>query len=199
MPVWLALIGAYLIGSLDFAVVVSRAHGLDIHQAGSGNPGASNVLRTLGRGPAAMVFLGDALKGVIAAAIGMLASGRADMSATAPLAFAAGFLAVVGHCFPLYHRFKGGKGVATAGGVLLFTIPEVFAILVLVWVVLAKLFKVASIASLVAVLLAVPLALWRGVTGWALAAMVAMLGLIVWRHTPNIRRMMAGSEERVPT
>ncbi len=199
MPVWVALIGSYLIGSLDFAVVVARAHGVDIHQEGSGNPGASNVLRTLGKGPAAMVFVGDALKGVIAAAVGMLASGPSDLEPTAPLAFTAGLLAVVGHCFPLYHRFKGGKGVATGAGVLLFTMPLVFAILTLVWVVLARLFKVASIASLVAVLLTIPLALWRGVNGWALAALGAMLVLIVWRHAPNIRRMMAGSEQRVPT
>ncbi len=199
VPIWIALIGSYLIGSLDFAVVISKAHGVDIHEVGSGNPGASNVLRTLGRGPAAMVFLGDALKGVIAAAIGMLAAGRTGMDFLAPTAFAAGLVAVVGHCFPIYHRFKGGKGVATGAGVILFTLPIVAGVLTLVWVMLARMFKVASIASLVAVLLAVPLALWQGVRGWSLVALSAMLGLIVWRHTPNIKRMIGGSEQRVPT
>lgn len=198
MPVWIALLGAYLIGSLDFAVVVARAHGVDIHQEGSGNPGASNVLRTLGRGPAAMVFGGDMLKGVIAAALGMLAS-QPDPGPTAPLAFTAGLLAVVGHCFPIYHRFKGGKGVATGAGVILFTLPWVALILVAVWVTIAKLFKVASIASLVSVLLTLPLALWQGVRGWSLVALAVTLALIVVRHTPNIRRMMAGAEQRVPT
>ena len=85
MPTWLALIGAYLIGSLDFAFVVAQAKGVDITAVGSGNPGTSNVLRTLGRGPAAMVLIGDMLKGFIAAALGWLAAGGGDV-ATQPLA-----------------------------------------------------------------------------------------------------------------
>lgn len=198
MPTWLAIVGAYLIGSLDFAVVVARAHGVDIHNVGSGNPGASNVLRTLGRGPAAMVFLGDALKGVIAAAIGWLAVGAGNPG-NEPVAFAAGFMAVLGHCFPIMHRFKGGKGVAAGAGVLLFTQPVVAGILALAWVVIARVFKVASIASLVAVIGALPLALWQGTTGAALAWLAAMVGLIVLRHAPNIRRMISGSEQKVPT
>lgn len=198
MPTWLALVGAYLIGSLDFAVVVARAHGVDIHTVGSGNPGASNVLRTLGKGPAAMVFLGDALKGVIAAAIGWLAGGAGD-PANQPIAFAAGFIAVLGHCFPAFHRFKGGKGVATGAGVLLFTVPLVGFILAAVWGIVAKVFKVASIASLTVVVLAVPLAFWVGTRGAALAWLGAMLVLIVVRHAPNIKRMISGSEQRVPT
>lgn len=198
MPTWLALVGAYLIGSLDFAVVVARAHGVDIHKVGSGNPGASNVLRTLGKGPAAMVFLGDALKGVIAAAIGWLAGGAGD-PANQPIAFAAGFIAVLGHCFPAFHRFKGGKGVATGAGVLLFTLPLVGFILAAVWTIVAKVFKVASIASLTVVVLAVPLAFWAGTRGVALAWLGAMLVLVVVRHAPNIKRMISGSEQRVPT
>lgn len=199
MPIWLALVGSYLIGSLDFAVVISKAHGVDIHAVGSGNPGTSNVLRTLGRGPAAMVFLGDALKGVIAAAIGMLAAQDGGLDVLAPMAFLCGLVAVTGHCFPVYHRFRGGKGVATGAGVILFTLPEVALILGALWILLARLLKVASIASLVGVLLAIPLALWRGVQGWSLLLLGLMLALIVWRHSPNIRRMIAGGEEKVPT
>ncbi len=198
MPVWIALVGAYLIGSLDFAVVVARAHGVDIHSVGSGNPGASNILRTLGRGPAAMVFLGDALKGVIAAAVGLLAARTNQLASTTGWELAAGLLAVVGHCFPVYHRFKGGKGVATGGGVLLYVEPVVFVLVVAVWVVIAKVFKVASVASLVSVLLVIPLVLWRGIGGWPLLPLTAMLLLIVARHTPNIRRMIAGAEQKVP-
>jgi glycerol-3-phosphate acyltransferase PlsY len=198
MPVWLVLVGAYVIGSLDFAVVVARAHGVDIIAVGSGNPGASNVLRTLGRVPAAMVFLGDALKGVIAAAIGWLAGGVGN-PATSLWAFAAGLMAVLGHCFPLFHRFRGGKGVATAAGVLLFTVPAAAAILAAVWALVARVFKVASIASLVVVALAVPLAWWQGTRGPALAGLAVILVLIVIRHIPNIRRMIGGSEQRVPT
>jgi glycerol-3-phosphate acyltransferase PlsY len=198
MPTWLALVGAYLIGSLDFAVVVGRAHGVDIHSVGSGNPGTSNVLRTLGKGPAIMVLLGDALKGVIAAAIGWLAVGVGDPG-NEPIAMAAGFLAVLGHCFPIMHKFKGGKGVATSAGVLVFTLPVVALIVAVAWAVIAKVFKVASIASLVAVAITIPLALWQGTSGAALAWLAAIVILVVIRHAPNIRRMISGSEQRVPT
>ena len=198
MPTWLALVGAYLIGSLDFAVVVARAHGVDIHSVGSGNPGTSNVLRTLGRGPAVMVFLGDALKGVIATAIGWLAVGAGDPG-NQPIALAAGFLAVAGHCFPVFHRFKGGKGVATGAGVLVFALPVAAAVLATTWVVIAKVFKVASIASLTTVAAAIPLAIWQGTRGAALAWLIAIVVLIVFRHANNIKRMIGGSEERVPT
>lgn len=199
MPTWLALIGAYLIGSLDFAVVVAQAKGVDIRSVGSGNPGTSNVLRTLGRGPAAMVLVGDTLKGVIAAAVGWLAAGTGGDPAMEPLAYAAGFLAVVGHAFPAFHRFKGGKGVATAAGVMFFTVPLVAVVIGVVWASIAKIWKVASIASLVSLGLAIPGALLVGVRGDALIWLAAMLVLIVARHRPNIQRMLSGSEERVPT
>lgn len=199
MPTWLALIGAYLIGSLDFAVVVAQAKGVDIRSVGSGNPGTSNVLRTLGRGPAAMVLVGDSLKGVIAAAVGWLAAGTGGDPALEPLAFAAGFLAVAGHAFPVFHRFKGGKGVATAAGVMFFTLPVVAVVIGVVWASIAKIWKVASIASLVSLALAIPGALLVGVRGDALIWLGAMLVLIVARHRPNIQRMLSGSEERVPT
>ena len=194
MPTWLALIGAYLIGSLDFAFVVAQAKGVDITAVGSGNPGTSNVLRTLGRGPAAMVLIGDMLKGFIAAALGWLAAGGGDV-ATQPLAWAAGFLAVVGHAFPLFHRFRGGKGVATGGGVLIFAVPLVaFA-----WGVVARVWKVASVASLFGLVLTIPGVILSGVRGHSLAWFSAMLVLIIWRHRPNIQRMLSGSEEKVPT
>lgn len=199
MPTWLALIGAYLIGSLDFAVVVAQAKGVDIRSVGSGNPGTSNVLRTLGRGPAAMVLVGDSLKGVIAAAVGWLAAGTGGDPALEPLAYAAGFLAVAGHAFPVFHRFKGGKGVATAAGVMFFTVPLVAVVIGVVWASIAKIWKVASIASLVSLGLAIPGALLVGVRGDALIWLGAMLVLIVARHRPNIQRMLSGSEERVPT
>lgn len=197
MPVWLALVGAYVIGSVDFAVVVARSRGVDIRTVGSGNPGTSNVLRTMGRGPAAMVLVGDMVKGVIAAAFGWIAAGGNPIDQ--PVAYAAGLLAVLGHAYPLFHRFRGGKGVATAGGVLLFTVPWAALILATTWVVVARLFKVASIASLVAVAGAVPLAAVWGARGWSLVWLAVILVLIVWRHRPNIRRMIQGSEEKVPT
>lgn len=197
MPVWLALVGAYVVGSIDFAVVVARSRGIDIHAVGSGNPGTSNVLRTMGKGPAAMVLVGDMLKGVIAAAFGWVAAGGDP--ANQPVAYLAGLLAVFGHAYPVFHRFRGGKGVATGGGVLLFTVPIAALILALQWAVVARLFKVASIASLVGVVAALPLAYLFGARGWSLFWLGATLVLIIWRHRPNIKRMIEGSEQRVPT
>lgn len=196
MSLALAITAAYLIGSIDFAVIVARLHGVDIHSEGSGNPGASNVLRTLGRVPAAMVFMGDLLKGTIAAAMGMVASGIPEP--TVHWAFVAGFAAIVGHCYPVFHNFRGGKGVATAGGVLLFSLPLVALICTAVWLVTVKLTRTASIGSLVVMAITVPLSLWQGVSGLALIWLGLMLLLILWRHRSNISRMASGSEQKVP-
>lgn len=191
----LAIVAAYIVGSIDFAVIVGRMHGVDIHSVGSGNPGASNVLRSLGRVPAAMVLLGDTLKGVVGAAMGMIASGTGD-----PLvewAFLAGFAAVIGHCYPVFHRFRGGKGVATGLGVLFFTMPIVGLIVVTTWIVLVKLTKTASISSLIVVLASIPLALWQGVRGMSLVWLLATVVLVIWRHKGNIQRVVRGSEQKV--
>ncbi len=197
LAIALALIAAYVVGSIDFAVIVARMHGVDIHQEGSGNPGTSNVLRTLGRVPAIMVFVGDTLKGTIGAAMGWFASGVPDPQVH--WAFAAGLAAVFGHCYPVFHRFKGGRGVATGAGVLLFTVPIVALIDVAVWVVVAKLTKVASIASLVIVVITVPLLIWQGVSGLSLLWVGLIIVLVVWRHRGNIQRMISGREKRIPT
>lgn len=196
-PAWAvgAVLASYLIGSVDFAVVVGRMHGVDIHQVGSGNPGTSNVMRTLGKGPAVMVFVGDAIKGVIAAAIGTFVVG--DGSAISAWTFATGLAAVVGHCYPLYYRFKGGKGVATGGGVLFFAVPLVGLILVVLWAVVAKLTRVASIASLSVLVSTIPLALWQGVRGPSLALLAAMLLLVTYRHRGNISRILNRDEQKV--
>lgn len=202
MTIALALAGAYVVGSIDFAVIIARMHGVDIHEIGSGNPGASNVLRTLGRLPAAMVLIGDTLKGVIGAYMGAIAGGLVSATPSNGIshwAFAAGFAAVVGHCYPVFHKFRGGKGVATGFGVVIFTVWQVAVTAIVVWVVLAKLTKVASISSLIVIALAIPLAIWQGVTELSLMWMVLTVALIVWRHRANIGRMVKGSEEKVPT
>ena len=202
MTIAIALVGAYVVGSIDFAVIIARMHGVDIHEIGSGNPGTSNVLRTLGRLPAAMVLIGDTMKGVIGASMGAIAGGLVSATPSNELsqwAFAAGFAAVVGHCYPIFHKFKGGKGVATGFGVVIFTVWQVALIALFVWVVLARFTKVASISSLIVIVLAIPLAIWQGVTGLSLMWMVLTVALIVWRHRANIGRMLKGIEERVPT
>ena len=195
LPIALAIVAAYIVGSVDFAVIVARMHGVDIHQVGSGNPGASNVLRSLGRVPAALVLVGDTLKGVVGAAMGMIASGTADPQVE--WAFLAGLAAVVGHCYPVFHRFKGGKGVATGLGVLFFTVPLVAGIVVVSWLILLKLTKTASISSLIVVFASIPLAIWQGVTGMSLVWMLLTVLLVVWRHKGNIQRVIRGSEQKV--
>ncbi len=197
LAIALSLVAAYLVGSIDFAVIVARMHGVDIHQEGSGNPGTSNVLRTLGRVPAAMVFIGDTLKGTIGAAMGMVASGVADPQVH--WAFAAGLAAVLGHCYPIFHRFKGGKGVATEGGVLLFTAPLVALIEIAIWAIVVKLTKTASIGSMVIVVITIPMLVWQGVRGLSLLWVALIIAVVVWRHRGNIKRMISGREQKVVT
>jgi glycerol-3-phosphate acyltransferase PlsY len=184
----LAILAAYLVGSIDFAVIVGRMHGVDIHKEGSGNPGMSNVLRTMGRVPAAMVFVGDTLKGTIGAAMGMVAAGP-PYDPMVHWAFLTGLAAVVGHCYPIFYGFKGGKGVATGGGVLLFTVPIAAVIEIAIWFLVFLLTRTASIGSMI----------WQGVSGLALVWVVLIIALVVWRHRGNIKRMVSGSEEKVPT
>ena len=195
LTIALAVVAAYVIGSIDFAVIMARMHGVNIHEVGSGNPGASNVLRSLGRVPAALVLIGDTIKGVIGAAMGMVASGTADPQIE--WAFLCGLAAVVGHCYPIFHRFRGGKGVATGLGVLFFTVPLVGAIVVATWLILLKLTKTASISSLIVVFGAIPLAIWQGVTGMSLLWLLLTVALIVWRHRGNIQRVFKGNEQQV--
>ncbi|HEX2153108.1 MAG TPA: glycerol-3-phosphate 1-O-acyltransferase PlsY [Acidimicrobiia bacterium] len=194
ITILLALLAAYVVGSLDFAVVVGRMHGVDIHEVGSGNPGTANVLRTLGRGPAAMVFVGDMLKGVIAAAIGMVVGGGDPQGLWA---FAAGLAAVVGHCYPVFHRFRGGKGVATAVGVVLFTLPWAGMALAAIWIAVVAASRVSAVGSLALAAASVPAAMWRGLTGVPLILVALTFLLVVWRHRSNIRRLVTGDERPV--
>jgi glycerol-3-phosphate acyltransferase PlsY len=185
-----AVVVGYLIGSIDFGVIVARIRGVDIYGAGSGNPGATNVLRVMGRRTAALVMAGDLIKGIAAAAIGDLVGGEV-------IGFAAGFAGVVGHCFPLWHRFRGGKGVATSGGVAVWLEPVVGIGLVLGWAVVVASTKRASIASLAVALAYLPALLLTGHRGWSLVWGGAAAGLVVLRHHANIRRLATGSEHSI--
>lgn len=192
------MVAGYVIGSIDFAVLVGKLNGVDIYSVGSGNPGTSNVLRTMGKGAAVAVLIGDLLKGFGAALLGsLLAPDGAGLLEGDGLATAAGFMAVVGHCYPIFHRFKGGKGVATGLGVLLWVNPIVALGLAVAWAVLVKVTKVASIGSLVVVVAAIPLLIWQGEPRSALLWIGASLLLVVWRHKGNITRMMAGGDDKV--
>jgi glycerol-3-phosphate acyltransferase PlsY len=185
-----AVVAGYLLGSVDFGVIVPRMLGVDIYGTGSGNPGASNVLRAVGRKEAALVLLGDVAKGVGAAALGSLAGGPV-------IAFAAGLAAVIGHCFPIWHRFKGGKGVAAAGGMVAWLEPLALLILLAVFVAVVALTRKASLGSLIAALGLVPALAGFGHRGWSLGLAGGAVALIVVRHLPNIRRLFRGSEPTI--
>ncbi|MET0831389.1 MAG: glycerol-3-phosphate 1-O-acyltransferase PlsY [Acidimicrobiia bacterium] len=186
-----AFVLGYLIGSVDFAVLVARARGGDIYEMGSGNPGAANVLRNLGWRAALPVMLGDMAKGAAAAAVGLWLGGS-DAAG-----WAAGFAAVVGHCFPVWHRFRGGKGVATAFGVALWMEPLLGLALVAIWAGLLAVTRVSSIGSLVAILALVPGLILVDAPAAALAWAGGIVVLVLARHRENIRSLTAGRENRI--
>lgn len=192
----LLIIGAYLIGSVSFAVIVSRAFGLpDPHAYGSGNPGATNVLRTGHRTAALLTLLGDGLKGFVAVFAAMR---LAPMLGAAEWTTAAAALAVfVGHLYPVFHRFAGGKGVATAAGIVLALHWPLGVALTAVWLTMAFGFKISSLAALTtAVLLPLGLFYARGPGPEAWAGIVIAL-LLFWRHRANIRQLMSGGERTI--
>lgn len=192
----LIVAGAYLIGSVSFAVVVSRLMGLaDPHTYGSGNPGATNVLRTGNRRAAVLTLLGDVLKGVAAV---LLAKALApDLGLSTLTVMGVGLAAFLGHLYPVYHRFAGGKGVATAAGVLL-ALNWVHGLATLAtWLIIAYFFRYSSLAALVSAVFA-PF-YWILLFGPSSAALVIVLigGLLIWRHRANIGKLLAGKESRI--
>lgn len=188
----LAVLIAYLIGSIDFGVIVPRLLGVNIYEHGSGNPGASNVMRTLGKRAGAAVMVADALKGLLAAWVGTAMVG-------VEIGFWCGLAAVVGHVFPVWHGFRGGRGVATAIGAVLFLEPWFGVILALGWGTTVALTRTASIASLGAMIIYVPGYALFGSRGWPLVAAALTAGLVIVRHSANIRRLIGGREQTVET
>jgi glycerol-3-phosphate acyltransferase PlsY len=191
-----AVVAAYLIGSLSFAVIVSRAMGLaDPRSYGSGNPGATNVLRTGNRSAAILTLVLDALKGYLPVLATLVFGPRVGLGETT--AAFVGLAAFVGHLWPVFFRFQGGKGVATAAGALLAINPLLGAATLLTWVVIAAFFRYSSLASIVSAVFA-PFyqALIWGVEP-LLLAIVGMSLLLIWRHEGNIRKLLAGTESRL--
>lgn len=193
----LALVAiAYLIGSVSFAVVVSRAMRLpDPRSYGSKNPGATNVLRTGKKAAAALTLLGDAAKGWLA----VFLTDRffsTDVPASYKMA-AVAVAVVIGHMYPLFHRFHGGKGVSTALGVLLALNVWLAAGAASTWIIIAVFFRVSSLAALIAALSApVYCYMLFGIHPYTLAVSIISL-LLVWRHKANIRNLLAGAEARI--
>lgn len=196
MTALLIVVAAYLVGSVSFAVVVSRAFGLpDPHDYGSGNPGATNVLRTGNRKAALLTLAGDGLKGFVAVfAAQWLAARFGAPSWTVPAAALAVF---VGHLYPVFHGFRGGKGVATGAGIVFALHWPLGLVLTSIWLLMAFGFKISSLAALTAAVL-MPLGMFyvQGptLTAWA---MLPIALLLVWRHRDNIRQLARGKERAI--
>ncbi len=182
---------AYLLGSIPFSFVVSRWLGrVDIRFQGSGNIGATNVLRSAGLGYALLAVVGDIVKGMLAAWLGLLVGGVV-LGAWCAAA------AVIGHCWPVYLQFRGGKGVATSAGVLLVLTPRVFLALLVIFVATVAIFRIVSVGSLVAAIVN-PVVIAVIYQSWPLIVMGAILSLIViYRHHSNINRLRRGIEPRL--
>jgi glycerol-3-phosphate acyltransferase PlsY len=190
---------AYLLGSIPFAVIVSRAFTLpDPRSYGSGNPGATNVLRSGRKAAAALTLLGDALKGWLAV---FLAQRLAEDGSSDIAVAAAAVAATFGHMYPVFLRFRGGKGVSTAAGVLLALDPWLGAGAVATWLIIAFFFRYSSLAALVAAAFAPFFAFFLyGMGRFSLAGAVgvAVIALLnTWRHQANIRNLISGTEGRI--
>ncbi|MEW6119974.1 MAG: glycerol-3-phosphate 1-O-acyltransferase PlsY [Pseudomonadota bacterium] len=192
MPTALLVIAAYLIGSLSFAVIISRLMRLpDPRSFGSGNPGATNVLRTGRKSAAALTLLGDALKGWVAVA------GAHALGADERTVLLVALAVFVGHLFPVFFRFQGGKGVATALGVLVGLNPWLGLACLATWIVMAVLFRISSLSALVTAMLApvyTTLLMGRGDTA---IAVLALALLLIYRHKSNLIKLVNGEEGRI--
>ncbi|MGH9138496.1 MAG: glycerol-3-phosphate acyltransferase [Acidimicrobiales bacterium] len=185
---WVALLpAAYLLGTFPSAALVARASGVDIMTIGSGNPGASNVARALGWRKGVLVFLLDALKGAAAALVGLWLGGRAG-------GYVLGGAAIIGHVFPLTRRLRGGKGVATGGGVIAVLHPLIAVAVVAIWLALSRLTGKAAIASIAAVVATAAGVAIAGTPAWEIAATAGLCALLVIRHAGNIRRLLRREE-----
>ena len=187
---------AYLIGSVSFAVVVSWGFGLpDPHTYGSGNPGATNVLRTGRKAAAVLTLIGDAAKGAIA--LWLVRRLAPDFDVGEITLAAVAFAAFLGHLFPVYFRFKGGKGVSTAAGILLALDLRIAGVVLLVWLLVVLGSRYSSLGAIMAALAAPVATLYF--LGWEPFAWVvmAMSALLLWRHRANIGRLINGSESRI--
>ncbi len=191
-----ATIAAYLIGSLSFAVIISRVMGLsDPRSYGSGNPGATNVLRSGNKAAAILTLVFDALKGFVP--VLLVDQFGAPYGLRTGTVAMVGLAAFLGHLWPVFFRFKGGKGVATAAGVLFAFNPWLGLATLATWVIIAAFFRYSSLAAIVAAVFApfYQLLIWGG--GPLAVASVVMSLLLIWRHSANIQKLFAGTESKL--
>ena len=191
---------AYLTGSISFAVIVSRAFALpDPRTYGSGNPGATNVLRTGKKLAALLTLIGDGGKGWLA--VFLAARYAADYGVGATGVAACTVAVFLGHVFPVFFRFRGGKGVSVAGGILLAIDPWLGLATLATWIIIALLFRYSSLAAIVSAVFAPLYAFFMSLPGFELGSMlpavILMSALLVWRHQTNILKLFAGKERRI--
>jgi glycerol-3-phosphate acyltransferase PlsY len=191
---------AYLIGSISFAVVVSKCMRLpDPHSYGSGNPGATNVLRTGNKLAAVLTLIGDALKGYLAVMFGRILLGDTSLTSTLNSWLLCGVVVAVflGHLFPVFHGFKGGKGVATACGILFGINWILGAATLATWIIVAMFMRYSSLAALAAAVFGpIYFVFLFGLQPMAIA-LIVVCSLLIWRHRSNITNLMNGSESRI--
>lgn len=187
----LGVIIAYLLGSISCAILISKYLKLpDPRHEGSGNPGASNILRTAGKNKAVLVLAGDILKGLLAVLIARVIGVQGFMLGIVAVA------AVAGHVFPLFFKFKGGKGVATMVGALIMLSFWTGLLVAAVWIAVAFIFRFASLASLIAAVCAPIFMLIFGSHLYAFPVLL-ITALVVWKHMGNIKRLMNGTEAKI--
>ena len=196
----ITLVFAYLAGSLPTGFLVARAMRVDITQVGSGNIGATNVFRVLGKGPGALVLIVDLLKGALAVLVAPILAAAVTPTDSLALPALAALGAVLGHNYTCWLGFKGGKGVATSAGAMAALIPPAFGVTVITWLLVFFLSRYVSMASIAAAVI-LPVATIFTVSGptrWPLVAFTsALAALAVWRHRANIERLKAGTELRI--
>jgi glycerol-3-phosphate acyltransferase PlsY len=184
------IILCYLIGAIPFSYLVSQLKGVDIRTRGSGNVGATNVLRTLGPALGAAALWGDFLKGLAAAWIGTMAGGEWLMVGCA-------LAAVLGHCYSVFLRFRGGKGMATSAGIVLYLLPKIFLIMLVVFVGVVALLRYVSLGSITVAILFPILTLVMNEPHELLVFSVLLAALVVYRHSENIDRLRKGTESKL--
>lgn len=186
----LALVLAYLLGSIPFALIAGRLHGVDLREAGSGNLGATNVFRTLGRTAGVAVMVLDIAKGAAAVLVAVALTDN-------PWPLAAGALAILGHVFPVWTHFRGGKGVAVGAGAMIGLVPSASGVLLVLWILLVVFTRYVSVASIAAALAAAPLAYVFGAP-WSYVVFIALAGVfVIYKHRENIVRLAHGDESRI--
>ena len=187
----IAIILGYLTGSIPFAFLVARRAGVDVRVVGSGNVGAANVMRTAGTGPAVAAMLLDVAKGALAVLAASLSSGGLAVASMS------GAAAIVGHIYPVWLRFRGGKGVAVAAGVFAVLTPLATSIVVAIFIAIVWATRYVSLGSIVATVALPPVAWLAGAPIAVVAAAAGSAALIVFRHRANVRRLWDGTERRI--